>query len=268
MIKLVVSNLKIYFKKELQYKAATISGAITQIFFGFMYIMIFMAFYKSNGEPTNFTLIQMSSYIWLQQSFYVMFRFFDGDRDLSKKIINGDVSYQMLKPISLYNQWFISYYTSSIAKASLRAIPMFLIFLLLPFDIGLSLPVSLNAFLMFLLTFFLGTILVVAVNLFSYILVSIFHSRGAVFGIVNIIASLLSGALVPLALLPDSFIRIISYFPFRYIFDIPYRLYVGNISVNGSYIYVLIQIFWIILAITLGKLWLNKRSKKLIIQGG
>ena len=268
MMSLFKTYFKINFKKETQYRSAALSGVITQLFYGMMFILIYYAFYTSNSEPGNFTLEQMSTYIWLNQAFYMMFKYYDGHKALSKKIVNGDISYQLLRPVNLYKQWFADYYTLNISKVAVRSIPIFIICWFLPTGFGFTAPVSGLAFAYFVISLILGTILVVAVNMFSYILVTVTLTPSAVFGITNAIGSFLAGAIVPLALLPNWFITYTSFLPFRYIADLPYRLYVGSISTNGAWIYLLIQIIWIAICVTLGNYWLNKRLSKLVVQGG
>jgi len=210
----------------------------------------------------------MSSYIWLQQSFYHMFKYYDGNKELSKQIVNGDIAYQLLKPISVYKQWYYDFFAINYTRSISRTIPLILIVSFIPAGLGISLPVSPAAFLLFLCAMFLGSILIVAINMFSYIMVSITLSPPAVFGLMNTVCSVLAGAFVPLALMPNWFVKIASFFPFRYVGDLAFRICVGNIPVNEVWYYLLIQLFWIGLLITLGKVWLSKRLNKLVVQGG
>ena len=54
----------------LQYRAAAISGFFTQLFFGFIYLMVYLAFYESNSSsslPMNFQ--NLVNYLWISQAF-------------------------------------------------------------------------------------------------------------------------------------------------------------------------------------------------------
>ena len=64
---------KIRFINTLQYRTAAFAGVLTQFAFGLLYILLFRAFYAQGNVPENFTLDQMTSYIWLQQMFFVLF---------------------------------------------------------------------------------------------------------------------------------------------------------------------------------------------------
>ena len=67
-IKIYLAYLKIKFLNEIQYKIAALAGVITQFAWGWMYIMLYTAFLK-NGNANDYTISQMSTYIWLHQAF-------------------------------------------------------------------------------------------------------------------------------------------------------------------------------------------------------
>lgn len=258
---------KMNFIKEMQYRVAAFSGIITQLFFGLMFIMIYMAFYETNASPDNFTLSQMSTYIWLQQAFFAIFHYYDSHKEISRQIISGDIAYKLIKPVSMYNHWFMEFLTADYSKVALRALGILIICPLLPV-IGLTAPVSLEAFLLFAVSIVLGSVLIVSINMFSYILVLLTLSPGGVFGIVTSIASLLAGSIIPIPLMPEAFVKVLNFFPFRYVSDLPFRIYIGNISTSEGLVQIAIQIVWITTLIFLGKVAMHKVQKKIVVQGG
>src|SRR5947207_15875394 len=58
------------FRMLLQYRAAALAGIWTQIFFGFVLIMVYEAFYRSstNEALKPMTMAQIASYVWLGQA--------------------------------------------------------------------------------------------------------------------------------------------------------------------------------------------------------
>ena len=99
------SVLKMNIKKEFQYRTAAISGLLTQLFFGLMQIALYRQFLMQGND--GFSIVQMTSYIWLQQIFYTLFKFWDGCKyEISEKIVNGDVGYQLIRPMNLYDYWY------------------------------------------------------------------------------------------------------------------------------------------------------------------
>ena len=58
-----LSFFKIKFATGLQYKSAAIAGLATQIFFGFVFIMVYVAFYGSGTPEADITLSEIIPYL-------------------------------------------------------------------------------------------------------------------------------------------------------------------------------------------------------------
>ena len=259
---------KTTFLEELQYKGAFISGILCQLAFGFMYVFLYQAFYE-NGIPQNFDLKQMATYVWLGQAFFALFSFTDINRkDITNSIKSGDVSYQLIKPISLYDYWFYRVLSTGISKMIVRAIPIFLICSLLPSGLGLGGPSSPLAFLFFIIAIILGAILVTAIKMFGYLLILYTLNDRGVTPFVTTICSFLSGAYIPIPLMPKVMQSILNFLPFRYVNDLAYRIYIGNLDFKTFIVQILVQIGWIFAIVFLGKLAYKQKSKALVVQGG
>jgi len=83
-----------------------------------------------------------------------------------------------------------------------------------------------------------------------------------------IIGEFLGGMTLPVPLMPSLLRTIVNFLPFRYVGDLPFRIYAGHIQVDEAIIGILIQIVWIVVLYTLGNLWMNKALKRVIVQGG
>ena len=86
--------------------------------------------------------------------------------------------------------------------------------------------------------------------------------------IVNTLCSLLGGFYIPIPLMPQSLQNILNYLPFRYVIDLPFRIYIGNVDIKSALVFTLISLSWLIILVSLGKLLLKKALKKTVIQGG
>ena len=65
-MKKYISYFKLKVKNGLQYRAAALAGISTQIFFGFMYISIYVAFYNSGSKgKLPMPLNQLVSYKYI-----------------------------------------------------------------------------------------------------------------------------------------------------------------------------------------------------------
>ena len=257
---------KMSFKGELQYRAKAISGVLTQFFWGVMYVYLYTAF-MGGSVIEGFSIPQMASYVWLGQAVFAM-RFVDISKDSAREIQNGDVCYKFTRPINLYNQWFAENWGHKLSATLLRSPLIIVVALLLPSSIGLMLPVSFPAFILFIISLLLGSMMMSAIAMIAMGLIFKTASPKGVVSLVHTISGLLGGLFIPLPLMPQSIQNIINYLPFRFVTDLPLRIYIGNVSVLSGLMYIGIAIAWLALLILLGQLLIKKVCKNAIIQGG
>ena len=89
----------------LQYRAAAWAGVATQFFWGFMYIMIYQAFYASSQTQPPMAWPQLVSYMWLPQAFLAIIMLWWQDGDLLAGISSGQVAYELCRPYNLFIFW-------------------------------------------------------------------------------------------------------------------------------------------------------------------
>lgn len=262
-----------YFKLRLitniQYRAAALAGISTQIFFGFMYIMLYIALYESNkGVSVPMNLDSVITYLWLGQSFFALTHPYIKDNELLAMIKNGNLAYEIIRPQNFYLKFYIKMYANRIVAVMLRFYPIIIISVLLPKPYNLGAPVSIGGFIIFLIALFLSSLLVNALTLFVHLLTMfLIDSRGA-FSFYSVISEIFMGMVVPLPLMPKVF-RVIGYFlPFRCISDFPYRVYMGDITISNGLNLLLVSLIWIIIVIYLGYKLSKLALRKAVIQGG
>lgn len=262
------SLFKIRFINTLQYRTAAFAGVLTQFAFGLLYILLFRAFYAQGNVPENFTIDQMTSYIWLQQMFFVLFYMVDKNPLMISQIEQGNICYEMVRPMNLYGNWFCTLYAERISKTVLRFIPVLLLAILLPGGFGLGAPASALNFMLFLVNLIIGSLLIISINIIAYCLM--FHTMSSIgiFSIIATLGSLFNGSMIPLPLTPTWFQAIVNFLPFRYVNDLTFQTYVGSIPLTDSLIQTLIQIAWLVFFVLVGNLWLKRNLKKVEVQGG
>ena len=267
-MKAYLTYFKLKFISGLQYRSAAWAGIATQFFFGFVYIMVYIAFYESGGKTLPMELSQVITYLWLNQALLALVNQFSRDQELFKLIREGGISYELARPKDIYFMWYFKIIGQRLANVTLRFIPLIFVTSLLPLPYRFGLPYSFSHFLVFLLSLFMGTLLVTALStLYPIIMLTTMNEKG----IVNLIITLgdiLSGIVVPIPFFPK-FLQVISmYLPFQYISDLPFRIYVGNISIEKGLEGVLIQIIWIVLMIGFGHFLMRKNLERVVVQGG
>ncbi len=258
-----------YFKTELlvglQYKSAAIAGLATQFFWGLLYAFLYKSFY-SHTSIKSINYGELMCYVWLTQSFFAMIIISIKDHNIISMIKDGSVAYEMCRPYNLYFWWYMRLLSKRYAAVMLRSIPILIFAILLPKPYGLMAPISFKAFILFIITLLLGSFVVVGISmLIQCISFFTIEDRG-VAGIFCTIGDLLSGFQLPIPLLPLFLIDITKYLPFRFIGDLSFRVYSGNLPINYSL--VLWQIFWIIALIIIGNIVLKIALRRVVIQGG
>lgn len=257
---------KMQFMGELQYRAKAWSGIATQFFWGLMYIYLYTTV-LSGGKFSGFTIVQLASYIWLNQAFFAL-RSTAIYKRAATDIVSGDVCYKFVRPMDIYSHWYAEYLGEKLSATILRCFPIIIVCLLLPKNIGLALPVSFVSFILFLISLIIGLLMAVALSMFALDITFKTQSPKGASTLVNTVSGLFGGMFIPLPLLPKNLLKIVDYLPFRYISDLPLRIYVGHVSVVEGLIHIGIGSAWLITIILLGKLVLKQSLKKTIIQGG
>ncbi|MDF2674510.1 MAG: transporter permease, partial [Clostridiales bacterium] len=162
------SLFKMRLLKGLQYRVAALAGVSTQFFWGFIYIMIFQAFYGSTSIEQPISLRELIQVTWLQQSFLVFIMLWIRDNELFNLITSGNIAYELCRPTDLYGLWYAKLIAQRLSGAILRCFPIIIIASLLPYPYTFSLPQSLPAFILFIITLALGLILIVSISMLIY----------------------------------------------------------------------------------------------------
>ncbi len=267
-MKKYMSFFRMRFICGLQYRSAAYAGIVTQFAWGFMEILMFRAFYMGNPDAFPMEFSQLSSYIWLQQAFLALFMTWFLEVDIFSSISSGNVAYELVRPMNLYQMWFTKNLAGRLSKAVLRCIPILAVAAFLPQPYGLSLPQGMIEFAFFMLSMFLGLMVVVAFCMVIYIITFYTLSPMGVRVIAVAMVEFFSGAIVPLPFLPDKVRFIFELLPFASMQNIPLRIYAGHISGWNMLSGILLQVFWLVVLIAAGRVMMNNALKKVIIQGG
>lgn len=262
------SVLKLRMLNGLQYRSAALAGVATQFFWGFMYIMIFEAFYAQALHIPPISLKDLITYIWLQQAFLAFIMLWFRDNELFDLITKGNIAYELCRPCDLYGFWYAKLLAQRLSSALLRCFPIFIVAFLLSEPYRMTIPPNLATGLLFLLSLILGLLLLVAISLFIYISVFITMSPAGSLLVFGVIGEFFAGLIIPLPLMPEWLQNIAYLLPFRWTADFPFRVYSGHIPQNEAMIGIFQQLAWLMLLVWLGKLALNKVLRRVVVQGG
>lgn len=247
-----------------QYRAAALAGLATQVFWGVVKVMILTAFYAQSAAPQPISLAQAITFIWLGQALLQLLPW-NIDKEIEAQVKNGNVAYELIRPLDLYWLWFFRSLAMRLIPTLLRSIPLFL---LAGLFFGLAMPISWIAGLAFGVSLIFSALLSSAIT--TLVIISLFWTISGE-GIQRLLPHfmmLLSGMVVPLPLFPDWMQPFLNIQPIRGILDIPSRLYTGVIPIDEVVYYLGFQLLWSLIFVVGGKILVKKAVKQFVIQGG
>ena len=267
-MKKYLSFFHLRFSMGLQYRVAALAGIITQFFWEFMEIMIFSAFYRADAAAFPMSLSATASYIWMQQAFLAFFAAWMMEGEIFDSIVNGNIAYELCRPIDIYNMWFARSLANRMSRAVLRCFPILLVAAFLPAPYGLSAPASGLYFFLFLATLLLGLAVTVSFCVFIYVLTFFTISPQGLRMLFLSSVEFFAGAVIPLPFFPEKVQKIMELLPFAAMQNVPLRIYSGSMSGAEMKKAILLQIFWLIVVTAAGKLLCRVALKKVVVQGG
>lgn len=267
-MKCYFAYFKLKFISGLQYRQAALAGMATQFFFGFVYVMVYVAFYESGSGKLPMDLSSLISYLWLNQAFFALVNQFYRDRELFDLVKNGNLCYELARPKNLYFMWYFKILGQRLANVAMRFLPLIIVVSLLPEPFHLGGACSIEAFFLFLLSLGIGALLVTALSvLYPIITLRTLNEKGIV-NIMIVFADILSGIVVPIPFFPKFLQHISKLLPFQYISDLPFRIYVGDIGISAGLSGILTQFIWLFIIILIGFFFMKRSMKRVVVQGG
>lgn len=263
-----LSFFRIRFLRGQQYRVAALAGVATQFFWGFMRLLAYRAFYRSDPAAIPMPLPQLAAYIWLQQAFLALLNTWSVDRDILEAITGGGIAYELCRPLDLYTHWLIRGCADRVSAALLRCLPILAVAALLPAPFRLGPPASLTAALLFPLSLALGTLLVSALTLLMYI--AMFHTLSP-YGVRMMVTALSEFWEAPSSPCPScrkGCGRWWSCSPSPPSRTCPCGFTEAAPSPEPAFGGVALQLFWLAVLLLLGRLWMGRTLRRVVVQGG
>lgn len=255
---------KMRLRMELQYRGAMIGGILCQMFFGLILVALYRALYA--GKPQSVPIESVATYVWLQQAFFRMM--LASDSELVDKIRSGDISYDLCRPVNMYGFYYARIMAQKLMGSLMRAVPMLVMAFALPKGWGMSLPNSALGLITAIPALLLGLLCVCALENITVAFTMITLDPRGMQGLLNLLMLTLSGNLFPLTLFPESWQKVITFFPYAQLLDAPIRLYTGEYAPGDALRVYALQAFWVIILIAIGVSMWNANRKRMIVQGG
>lgn len=267
-MKKYLSFFRLRFSMGLQYRVAALAGIVTQFFWGVMEIMIFRAFYRTDASAFPMTLSATSSYIWLQQSFLAFFTAWMMENEIFDSIVNGNIAYELCRPVSIYNMWYARSIANRLSRAVLRCFPILIVAAFIPYPHGIAAPASAGHFLLFVITLFLGLAVMVSFCMLVYVLTFFTISPQGLRILFVSCVEFFSGALIPLPFFPEKVRQVMELLPFASMQNVALRIYSADMNRAEIERAVILQVFWLIVITLIGKLLCKIAERRVTVQGG
>lgn len=267
-MKKYMSFFRLRFSCGLQYRVAAWAGIATQFAWGFMEIMMFNAFYEAEPYAFPISLEATVAYVWLQQAFLAVFMPWMLENEIFENIASGNVVYELVRPVSIYNMWFARTTAYRLSRAVLRCMPILLVAGFLPKPFRMSLPADMESAVLFVITMILGLLVTVAVCMVIYVLTFYTISPEGIRIVFASGAEFLSGAVIPLPFFPEKMQKILELLPFASMQNVPLRIYSGSMTGQEIVRAVCLQLFWLVVLTVLGKQLCRHAVRRVTLQGG
>jgi ABC-2 type transport system permease protein len=252
------------FRVLLQYRAAAIAGIATQLFWGLIRMMIFLAFYSSSTRVQPMSRADMVTYIWLGQAMLGLLPW-NFDNEVRNMLRTGAVAYELVRPLDLYAHWYCRAFAQRVAPTLMRSVPLFLVAMLW---FGMRPPPSFSSGLAWLLTTFGAALLNTAFMTLVTLTMFWTLSGEGIQRIAPFLVYMFSGMLLPLALWPAWAQPTLHFLPFRGMVDVPFRVYLGQTSPSQALVEFAIQLLWTTTLVLTGRVLLARGTHRLVVQGG
>jgi ABC-2 type transport system permease protein len=255
---------KLSFQRQLTYRAASIAGLLTNIFFGLLRAALLTALYNGQDEVVGISLAAVVTFTGLTQAIIAYLSIF-GWYEVMNSVYSGDIASDLLKPLNYFTFWLAQDLGRAIASMLLRSITIMVIYALffditLPQSGGQWLAVGAALSLSWLISFAWRFL----INLAAFWTPD---ARGiGRFGFLLI--WFLSGFVMPLRFFPAWFVSLAHLTPFPAMVNTVVEIYLGVLTGPALLQALLGQLLWAVILIGLGQLVLRAGVRRLVIQGG
>lgn len=267
-MKKYLSFFKLRFATGMQYRMASVAALTTQLIWGLMECLAYKAVAEAMGGRIPMDYTSIVTYIWLKEALFILFNTCAADNELFAMITNGDVAYELCRPVSIYSMWFSRTTGARIAEALMRCIPVLFCAFLMPRAYRMTLPVSGVSFLLFLCTLLLASGITVSFCMLVYMLSFFTISPQGWRMVLTGAVEFLSGNIIPLPFFPKKYLSLLELTPFAYMQNVPFRIYSGDLAGAEVSRCIIKQIFWLVTLMLAGVVLWKQAEKRIVIQGG
>ena len=263
-MRLYLELVKLSFQRTLTYRAATLAGLATNLFFGLLRAAVMVALYGAQTDVSGISLQGAITFTGISQAviaYLSLFSWFE----VMNEIRTGDIGAELLRPFSFFGFWMARDAGRALSNLLLRGITLVVAYALL---FHITFPTSPAQW----AALAAALVLAWAVSFAWRFLVNLaaFWSTEAR-GIARFafaMALFLSGFVMPLRFFPDWFVTLCNFTPFPAMLNTVIEIYLGVLSGPALIQALLMQAMWFFILAGLAHLVMRAGVRRLVIQGG
>jgi ABC-2 type transport system permease protein len=263
-MRLYLELVKLSFQRTLTYRAATLAGLATNLFFGLLRAAVMVALYGARTDVSGVSLQGAITFTGISQAIIAYLSLFSWF-EVMNEINSGDIGAELLRPFSLFGFWMARDAGRALSNLLLRGVALVVAYALL---FHITFPASVQQWAALALALVLAWMVSFAwrflVNLAAFWST---EARG-IARFAFALAMFLSGFLMPLRFFPDWFVTLCNLTPFPAMVNTVIEVYLGVLSGPALLQALAMQVAWFLVLAGLGHLLMRAGVRRLVIQGG
>ena len=276
----LIKRLKKYLHTYLPFTRAGIQAAMVfrtnfiawfvgDIVYCLVMYYIWLAVFNASGEGmmNGFTMTDMTVFLFIT----AMTRFLtdsDGSYDVGEEVKDGNIAMRLIKPVSFHSTFLFTEIGWKLLTFGLIFAPVVIGVEIYKYNAYGGFSLDIAAFLLYLISMIMSYLFSFYMNVcFGFMAFFLKNLWG--FNIIkSSILRFLSGAIVPLALMPGALRQALEWLPFSSLCYTPVMIYMGKYSGSEAALRLAIQFGWVIGFYLISKLILSTALRHVTVQGG
>ncbi|MGB3330411.1 MAG: ABC-2 family transporter protein [Thermomicrobiales bacterium] len=182
---------------------------------------------------------------------------------IQERVLSGDIALDLVRPFHYLKQVF-----AQSVGAKLATVPLLVVFVPAAIIVGSLDPPSLPSLLLYVVSFGLAFLVKSLIDMHLGLLAFWVQQVNGIRAMVGVATGFLSGALIPLWLMPDGVRWVFQLLPFQALAFLPASIYSGQVAGLDALQPLAIQLLWVgILFMTARWMW-RKAQDRIVIHGG
>ena len=251
------------------YRSNFIAWFLGSIVYCLVMYYIWLAVYHSSGEGVmnGFTMNDMTVFLFITALTNYLTDS-DGSYDVGEEVKDGNIAMRLIKPLGFHSTFLFTEIGWKLLIFGMIFAPVVIGVEIFKYYVFGGLAFSIPRFLLYLFSMMFSYLFSFFMNVcFGFMAFFLKNLWG--FNIIKSgILRFFSGAVIPIALMPDGLRQVMEWLPFSSLCYTPVMIYMGKYSAGETVIRLAIQFGWVIGFYLLSKLILSAALRHVTVQGG